>query len=270
MSDKIRKELERWLRQQLFRKRDQPLSHFLLRSGSSRGGEIDIVDIPSEVDGDNVGILLDDILAKLQSDADSMGSKVQRYIVVACELGSKTGPRHALRIRGEGEEDDESDADNAPTEKNLTGQLMRHNEALMRMLVMTTGTQVNAMSRRLDSQEKVVERMFEERVRDKEAVEASKSLQHDRDMQMLITSGQEDRKNEMLKKVEALVPVVINKLTGKEMLPDNPESNVVRTLLKTFTPEQLQAMAPLLSHEQQVMLMLLIKEINNPPKGTPS
>lgn len=260
MSDKTRKDLERWVRQQVFRQRETPLAMFVLKSGTSRGGEIDVVEVPSDCTGDNVGLLVEDIIQKLQTDADSMGTKVQRYFVMACEVGSKTGTRYPIRIRGEGEEDDVEEADQ-PTEKGLTSQLMRHNEALMRMLVMTTGTQVTAMSRRLEANERTMERLMEERRAEREALEAAKDLQHERDMHMLTESGKEERKNAMMKKVESLLPVVINKIAGKPVLPDTPEANMVRHMVASFTPEQLQAMAPILSQEQQIMLLTLLKEI---------
>jgi len=269
---KQRKDIERWMRQQLFRQRDGALERFALRSAApgSKGAEVDTIDVPADFSADNLPMLVDDVLTRAQADADSLGNKLQRYTLIALESGSKNGPRFAFRMRGEGDEDGD-EGDEPPTEKGLTSQLMRHNEALMRMLVMTTGTQVNAMSRRLEAQEKTMGQLFEERIKDKEAVEASKSLQHERDMQMLLTSGQEDRKNELIKKVESLLPLVVNKIAGRNVLPEGEGGDIFKALSDSLTPEQLQKLAQHLTGEQQMMLLTLIKASREPaPNGTAS
>lgn len=261
MSDKLRKDIERFVRQQLFRQRTTPVDRIVLRSAGtgSKGSEVDTIDISPEFDNDSMPVLVDEILTRAQADADSLGSKMQRYIVCACEIGKKDGARFAFRLRGEGDEDDGEQGEDAPTEKGLTSQLMRHNEALMRMLVMTTGTQVGAMSRRLEANEAMMGKLYEERVKDKEAVEASKSLQHERDMQMLLTSGAEERKNDLFKKLEMLAPLIVNKLAGKSVIPDGPGGDIVKTLSDSLSGDQLQKISQFLTPEQQMLLLTLIK-----------
>lgn len=262
MSDsKTKRDLERFIRQQLFRVRETPLERFVLRSAApgGKGAEVDTIVIPDGFNGDHIGILLDDICAKAQSDADSLGTKLQRYILIACEVGKKDGPRQAFRLRGEGDDDDGDEGEEAPTEKGLVSQLMRHNEALMRGVMMLSATQTTAMSRRLEGQEATINRMFDERVKDREAIEAAKSLSHERDMQMLLTSGQEDRKAQLVEKVQTLFPLIVNKLAGKEIIPDGADGDIVQKLAASFTQEQLQQMAPLLNNEQQLLMMTLIK-----------
>jgi len=256
----IRRDLERFLRQQLFRKREQPLLCFALRSAGvgSRGTPVDSFDVPPDFDGDQVGIMVDDILVRAQADADALGTKLQRYVLFALEAGKKDGPRFAFRLRGEGDEDGE-DGEEPATEKGLLSQLMRHNEALARMNTMMMGSAMGAMASRLTASEKHVENLLEQRFKDMRALEEAQSLQHDRDMQALITSGQEERKSELFKKLEMILPLVVNKIAGRNLLPAGPESNVFDALANSLTGDQLSQIAQFLTQEQQVLLLSLLK-----------
>lgn len=260
MSDQ---KMEKWLRQQIFRAREVPLERFSLRSAASgtKAEEVETFALPADFNGDNVGVLLDEITSRAQADADGMGTKLQRYVLVAIEMGAKSGPRYPFKVRGEGEEEDrdESDDDGQPTEKGLTRQLMRHNEALMRMLVMTTGSAVTSMSRRLDNAEATNLAMVKQRSEDLRVLEAAKTEQHERDQQLLLVSGQEERKNELFKKLELLMPIVVNKLSGRDVMPVGKGADIFQTLADSLQPEQLQQIAPFLTQEQQMLLLTLLK-----------
>lgn len=262
-----RKTLERFIRQQVFRTRENALERFILRSGIGRGNEVDTISVPPDVNSDNILLFVDEILSRAQSDADSLGSKTQRYTLIAAELGQKDGARFNFRVKGEGDDEDDDGGGEPATEKGIITQQMRHNEALMRMLVQATGTMVNGMARRLDAAEKQTEMLITQRHEHLRVLEDAKTQQHERDVQMLLTSGQEERKNALLKRAETLFPLVLNKLSGKPLIPEGPEANVMRALANSLTPDQLQAMAPLLTTEQQILLMTILKAMREePPK----
>jgi len=256
----IRRDLERFLRQQLFRNREQPLTCFSLRSAGvgSKGSAVDTFEIPDGFSGDHVGILVDEILMRAQADADGLGSKLQRYILIALEVSKKDGPRFPFRLRGEGE-DDTDEGEEPPNEKGLLAQMMRHNEALMRMNTMAMGGVMTTLAKRLEAAEKFNEVLIAQRHSYLESLENAKSLQHDRDMEALQISGHEDRKAELFKKLEMILPLVINKVTGRKLLPEGTGGDVFSTLANSLTPEQLQAIAPYLTQEQQMMFLTLLK-----------
>ncbi len=266
--DKQRRDLERFLRQQLTRVRETPLDRLVLRHAAqgSKGSEVETITIPEGLDGDSFPAFCDEVLALAQADADGFGEKLQRYVVIALEAGKKDGPRFPFRLRGEGDEDSE-EGEEAPTEKGLVSQLMRHNEALARMLVMTTGSQIQSLTRQAEAKDKVIERMFEQRQKDQEAVEASKSLQAERDNQLLLASGAEDRKAELLKKLDLLMPLVVNKLAGNNILPTGAGADVFGKLSESLSPDQLQKIAQFLTAEQQMLLLTLLKAAREPKKA---
>lgn len=255
-----KKGLDQFLRLQLFRERSSPLEKFVLKhaASGSRGVEVDEFPVTTTITIDQVPILVDDIMVRAQSYADGLGTKTQRFSVEALSEGARSGPRFAISVRGEGEEDGE-DGEEAPTEKGLTTQLMRHNEALMRMLVMTTGTSVQHLQRQLESAGNTIKELVQESNSARKAVEVANTDQHERDMQMMLTSGAEDRKNAMFKKFESLLPILFKKLSGDKMLTDN-EQSMVSSLVSTLSEDQLRSIAGTLSPEQQMIFFTLYKE----------
>ncbi len=253
----VSKKLERWLRQQIFRERTTPLEKFSLRA--MKGQEVDTIEIPEGLTGDTISIYTDEIITRAQNDADALGTGLQRYLLVALELGAKNGPRFPFSLRGEGEDDDEQTDDGKPTEKGLVGQLMRHNEAMMRMLVMTTGQTNQVLARRLEQAEKTNESLITQRHEYLQLQEKLIGEQHDRDMQMMLTDGQEKRKDKLIEKLELLAPLIINKLAGKNVLPAGEGGDIFKNLADSLSPDQLQKIAPHLTGEQQLLLLTLIK-----------
>lgn len=261
-------DLERWLRGQIFRSREKPLEKFLLFNGASMstrssGGPIEEFEMPSEqLSGEQIPIMKDQILQAAQRDADTEGSKLQTYFVVALEMGAKTGPRHRFRVRGEGEEDDIEDG--KPTQSGLVSQLMRHNEAMMRTMVQAHHTTVSLLTRQNEMLADTNAKLMIQRQEAFLAIEEAKSNQADRELQLLMAGNEEERKTEVQKqvmgKLNALFPIIINKMAGKNLLNEQ-ETSVLREFASGLQPEQLQGIMQHLSNEQKITLLSLIKEI---------
>ena len=257
------KGLEQFLRQQLFRERQTPLEKFVLRHAGqgSRGSEVDEFPISGTVTGEQIPIWRDDIMTRAQSYADGLGSKVQRFILEAIVEGAKSGPRFAFRLRGEGDEDVEEGEEPA-NEKGMTAQLMRHNEALMRMLVMTTGSSVQHLQRQLEKSSETIQELVASQNEQRKLVEAANQEQHERDMQMLLTSGQEERKAALFKQFESIIPGIVRKITGQPLLNDQ-EMSVIGPFINSLTEDQFRAMvaAGNLSQAQQIALFEMYKAV---------
>jgi len=261
VSQHKKKGLDQFLRLQLFRERSIPLEKFVLRhsASGSRGTEIDEFPITGQVSQDHIAIMADDIMVRAQSYADGLGSKSQKFALEAVVEGAKTGPRFMFSLRGESDEDDE-DGEEQPTERGLTQQLMRHNEALMRMLVMTTGTSVTHLQKQLEKAGETITDLVQQQNEHRKMIEAANTEQHERDMQMLLTSGQEDRKSALFKQVEQLIPIVMRKAMGAPLLTDK-EQSVIGPFLSSLTKEQVQGIAQNLSPEQQIALFKIYQEV---------
>lgn len=254
--------LEQFVRQQLFRERQIPLEKFVLRHAKvgSRGIEVDEFPISGQLNSDHVPVMVEDILSRAQMYADGLGTKLQGFSLEAIVEGAKTGPRFAFKVRGEGEEEEDGDGENEPTEKGMTAQLMRHNEALMRMLVMTTGSSVQHLQRQLEASGKTIQELVASQNEQRKLIEVANSEQHERDMQMLLTSGQEDRKGALFKQIEQLIPVVIRKVSGQPLLTTS-EQSLLTPFFASMSEEQLKAIAAQLTPQQQIALFQVYNEI---------
>lgn len=253
------KEVEKFIRQQLFRNREIPLASFSLRHAApgAKGQEVETFEISGSLSTDDVPVLRDEVLARAQSDADGLGAKTQRYILMALEAGAKNGPRCTFRLKGEGDED-EADGEDSPDNRGLLQQLMRHNEALTRTFMMGMGSTVQHLQRQLQSANDHNENLLSQRREDFKVIEEAKNQQHEREMQLLLVSGQEDRKNEWLKKLEPLFPILLNKLSGKAVLTTE-EKSVIAGFADSLSPAQLATISQTLTTEQQISLVTIIK-----------
>lgn len=260
----MRQNLERFIRQQLFRQREVPLEKFVLRSAGvgSRGSEVESFPVEG-VTVDNMVTLLDDITGRAQADADGMGSKSMRYVVIAIESGKKDGPRFPFRLRGEGDDGD-NDGEDQPTPQGLQAQLMRHNEALCRMLVQTSAAAQSSLARRLESVEQQNERLLQQRAEYVAEREEAQSQQQDRDLQLLLANGQEQRADAqqrmIFQKLEAVFPLLMQKLTGSSVVPPG-DSGIWQKLATSLTPEQLSGIAGMLTPEQQLQLFTILQSV---------
>lgn len=261
-------EFHRWLRNQVFKSRGTPLSRLVLRNAASghRSGEIEEFDVPAEQLGpDQVVELGDSIIQTAQRDADSTGTKLQSYLVVACEMGSSTGARFRMRIRGEGEEEDSGEE--KPDASGMVSQMMRHNEALMRMATMGAQTTITHLTRQLEQANNQIAKMTEQRTAAQEVLEQAKSRQVERELMVIESESEQQRKNAVIttvvSKMESLVPVILSKLGGNGKMLADRESKVLKGFVKQLSQEQIMAMAGHLSTEQQIALMTMIKELHD-------
>lgn len=279
MSDAVARKLSQFVRKELSRSRPEGerLASFQLRSAGmgKRGNEVDSFDIPPDLTIDNVGMFVDEMLARAQEDADGQGGNRVRYTMVALTEGSKDGPRHAFALTGEGETDDEGDGVEQPNQMGLVSQSMRHTEAFARMAMMGANQQIISLTRQNEALHAQLARMTEQRQKDLEMFEQARTTAHERDMDALRTAGQEDRKAAMFKNLEGLMPLLVNKLSGQKLLPEGPKGDVLKVFIDSLTPEQFQQLAGILGPEQQVTIMSLIQEYrkgdgNPPPNGAVS
>lgn len=284
MSDDLRHSFHRWFRAQVYRDHEQPRLRFVLRNAAhgTRSGEIDEYEIQTggELDPDHVASVADEILTSAQQDADGAGQSLQSYIVMAVEAGKKTGPRTRFKLRGDGDEDESGEE--RPDQAGITMQLMRHNEALMRMATMGAQGTINALSRQLEIATTQVAKLNEQRQEAFETLEDAKSRNHERQMALLESGQEQERKNAAFQlaaqKFAQIMPMIMAKLTGAPV-PQSTEptpspsptagSPQIVELLKSFfdqlSPEQLTSIASLLTPAQQAPLLAILQSVQAQP-----
>lgn len=256
----VQRELERFLRQQLFRERSEAITAIELRHAASgaKGNIVDDFDF-SSVNTDNIQTFVDDVIGRAQSDADGMGG-VQRYELHVLSGQKKIAARFAFRLRSEDESVDDVGGDEAASAKGLLTQLMRHNEQQNRTMVNGIGAMVQMMNRTIERDQETIEKLLDERQKNWEIIEKSKGQEHERELELMESHRKGEREDLVFQKINLLFPIVLNRLSGKQML--NPEEkSLLSGFVESLTEEQFQKIASSLSPEQQVLLFTVIKEM---------
>lgn len=261
----VQRELEKFIRQQLFRERSEKISSIELRHAASgaRGNIVDDFDY-SNVNTDNLNVLVDDIISRAQHDADGMGG-VQRYeLHIICD--KKVSARFAFRLRSEDESVDDVGGDEAANTKGLLTQLMRHNEQQNRTMVNGIGAMVTMMHRTIERQESTIESLLDERRKNWEIIDQAKGKEHERELELMSEHRKGEREDMIFQKINALFPIVLNKLSGKDMM-STEEKSLLGGLVDTLSEEQFNKILGALKPEQQIVLLTVIKEMKQKSLG---
>lgn len=124
------------------------------------------------------------------------------------------------------------------TDQGLLSQLMRHNSDLHRQSTGTWGMMFSYLTNIIDKQATQIDRLGNEKMSNAAAVEELVSKKHERDMEMEERKAKQKRMDDMFGKVSTLLPVVVNKIAGKELVRQND------TLLELTSTEFVGSLKP--------------------------
>lgn len=274
----IEKKLANWLSSELGRNRskDKPLRRFVLRTAApgSKGAEIETYELDETImlTSDDIPAYAGNILQRAQDDADGAGPTIQRYTLFSfCKGAQQPSGRFIFRLRGQSDLDlDDEAGEDAPTNKGLLQQLMRHNEATNRALMQGMTGMMGIMTRQLESVNQVNEKLIRERTDMFETLESARSTQSERDTQLMLVSGEQERKDKAFEKLMGLVPVVINRMIGAKVMPgdaNDPLMLMLDPLISGMSQEQFQGITATLKPEQQLMFFEILKTIQARKNG---
>lgn len=263
----VDKKFASWIQAELIKNRpiDKPLKRFVLRTAApgSKGMEIQSFDLDEGIMIDDAAQFAEQVLQRAQDDADGNGPVLQRYCIYAFVKGANTpSGRFIFRLKGEADLDlDDESGEEAPTSKGLLSQLMRHNEVMTRLATQSATALTNVMVRQMEATNRTNEHLLEERTKMFRSLEEAKSDEHGRNMELLLTEGESNRKDQMFQKLMGLVPLVMNKMLGAKLLPDknDPLMMLLEPFIGSMTSEQFQAIQQTLNPEQTMMFVELLQ-----------
>lgn len=260
----IEGDIYKFLRNHLLQSRETPIIKFVLRHAapSAKGHDVETFTVPEQgFDNDSLLVFSQEILSRAQTDADGMGG-VQRYALHANDSQKSVG-RCTFRLRGaEDEFDDSIGGEEAPTMRGLLQQLMRHNEANARTLNLSFQGIMGSMVRRIESQDRLIESLVEKRHQDLAIIEDAKSQQHERDMDALLASNSEERKDKLVEKLSLMLPVALNHLVGKKVLDgDDPNVLMLKAFAGSLNQDQLMAIQSTLGQDQKIVLFRILESL---------
>ncbi len=271
------KKLEAWLRRHLYNERDeQRCSRFIIHhmgAAGKLGSEVFTVlsDIPEE----NIESTAEEIFEAGEADASGIGSGLQTYVVLAFYGQDKRhNGRFTFRARGNDEESDLDGGETSepPTTQGAMAQAMRHTEAILRTSIPGWGAAFQGLQHMVSQQSQVIETLMGDRFKTAELIETLTTAKHEREIEILREARKDDTQKQLLENFKPLIPVVLNKLAGKKMLPEtDPQSMMLRELFQTMKPEQLAAIQSALTPQQAMIVLSIANNYvgSDDPEGKP-
>jgi hypothetical protein len=204
-----------------------------------------------------------------EDDAQSFGG-TQRYCLVAYFGAAQTehqrSPVWAESVQRDGEHI-VSESEPA-TDKGMRAQLMRHNEALMKIALGNIQQMMAIQGRTIDRLTEQNEELQAHRLEGVKVVERLLTQEGERRIATQKAEASEKRKERAFEQIQMLAPVVINKLTGTKLLPEGAAgADVLKRLLTSITPEQLAGLQKVLTPQQTIAVVELWEQYVKPPEG---
>lgn len=250
--------LNYWIRRQLFgSKTCDKIELRHLPADGKTGQEVTTLEMKPNVKPDDVQDIIQEVYDALQADAEVIGG-VQKYRLLPYFDGAKEpSGRFLVRVEAGNSSDDEEGFDSEPAnQKGLLSQLMRHMEARERLMLTSMNNIMNAQTRILGRQAEQLENYAGKHIELVQTVEELHSEKHLREMETKEFSASQDRKTEMMKQFQLLIPVAANKLlggktNGKNVMDEvvNPHQMMLKRLMDSITQDQLDKLEDIFDAE---------------------
>lgn len=220
---------------------------------------------------------LEELQGRIETDAsvDAEGcGGVQKYQLLSYHTKDPDKSQARLVIRAGDAANEEHDFDSEPAnERGLVAQQMRHNEALIRSQVTSTNNVMNILSRQNEKLQLEKEKLEEDRYRNLAMMESMMQDRHGRFLAEQQSEFDMKMKQETFAKLSMLVPTVVNKLAGHNILPEavNPKALAMKGLANSImsTPGKLEKImgSGIFSPEELAVLATILDESSDAPSN---
>jgi len=266
-----------WLRTQVFGQ-DEKCRKIIIRHATptARIGQVLFsIDVPNDKADD---LNWDDWITEQvntienisQADADSSVTGVEKYSIQTFH-GEDNKPTATFSIRVKGENSDGEDdglLSEPATKSGLLAQLMRHNEAIMRMSTVGTHDILKSMNAQIHNQEAVIEKLLNEKFDNIGMVDELISRKDERELAHAKASHDMEMKEKLFDKGMLLAPMIANKLLGKgnggqKALPEDTSAveQEMHSLATTLTEDELRQILKILPPEKALVLVDIFKTV---------
>lgn len=207
--------------------------------------------------------LLLQIADAAQRDCDDLSSGLQQYALYAYfPADTNYVPRKVFRVSPS---DIEIERDTTPsepaTEKGLVAQTMRHLEAVMRTTTITSNMFMTMMRDELARMSTMNEKFSAQHVDFMVLLQDLLDRSHTRRLNERSEEATIAMKESALNKIETLLPVIINRIAGKPILPEQSKAFMLLSgLLEGLSPEQQNHLRDMLDPAQLTVLAEILAD----------
>lgn len=214
---------------------------------------------------DEIDPLLHQIAEAAQRDCDDINQGLQSYALYAYYAQDQSYvPRKFFRVNpSDLEIERDVTPSEPPTEKGLVSQTMRHLEAVMRSSTIANAELQRMLVTELRRVTEINQKFAEQHVDFLVLMQDMLDRSHSRRLQERREEASVAMHESALSKLEAIAPVIVNRLAGKQILPEEDSALMLMgSLLENMTPEQQQTMLNTLTDGQKIVYAEVIDSYN--------
>lgn len=262
----IEQQIESWVRQNVAYP-DQKLhgkcGKIVLRHLSiERKPQGDVAAFPNKLEegaeDEGLDMFLHKVADAAQQDANDLNQGVQSYALYAYYPQDRDYvARKMFRVAPSTEAEIERDLSPSepPTERGLVSQLMRHLEAIQRTTTVSTGHLFSTLQSEHRRMAETNEKFMQQQVDFMVVLQDLLDNAHGRRLKEREDEARLTMQDKAFEIVSTLAPVIINRLAGKQVLPEEDRSLMLMSnFLERLTPEQQESFYGNLSDTQRLAL----------------
>jgi hypothetical protein len=242
----IAQQIDQWLRKYVIlpeKIHGRPSKILLRHLSVERKVQGDVASFPVKLDPGSTEIdaLIDEICESAQKDADDLASGIQNYALYAFfPEDLNFFPRKVFRVAGANEDfERELTPSEPPNEKGLVAQLMRHTENIMKTMTVSTGYMTGTLQRENQRLAEMNEKFAQQQVDFMVLLQDTMDGAHSRRLAEKKEEVGIAMRQDVMAKIDALIPVIINRIAGQTVMPvEDPSFILMGTLLESLTTEQ--------------------------------
>ena len=188
-----------------------------------------------------IGPLIESICDAAQKDANDLASGIQLYALYAFFPDDLNYlPRKVFRVVGENEDfERELAPSEPPTEKGLVSQLMRHTENMMKTVTVSQGYMTGTLQRENQRLAEMNEKFSQQQIDFMVLLQDTMDQSHSRRLAEKKEEVAQAMKQTIISKLDALVPVIINRIAGTTVMPiEDPSFILMGSLLESLSTDQ--------------------------------
>lgn len=226
-------------------------------------GDVQTFQVRAGEEDDNLLPVLHAICDAAQKDANDLSAGIQTYALYAFfPKDLSYSPRKLFRVNSADAEIERDIAPSEPpTEKGLVAQTMRHMESIMKTSAVSLGYLVNSQQAEIRRLAEMNEKFSQQQIDFMVLLQDTMDHSHQRRLAEKETEVGIAIKESAISKLEALIPVIINRLAGQEVLPTEDRSFMLMgTLLENMTADQQRTLLTTLSDPQRIALSEILSE----------
>lgn len=245
--------------------------------GNKLGDEIRTVTVPANFEDEWAQQTAERLIDQAQREATTLSAGAQRYAVQAIftvdgRLEEKSRARHLFTVAGP-EMSDGDVSTISPDETGLVAASQQHAQFFAKLASTQTLAQIKSQQEEIDRLRRENNDLRRERLESFKVMEEVYSARADRDIERRGAESRARLVETSVEKVEMFLPMVLNHLAGKKVIPDSMAAILTaKSLVEKITPQQFEQLAGVLGPEQTALLLQLATTISRvkPEEVTPA